>query len=330
MDLFLPIQKLADYLTYSIFNLTSKTHLAEAVNFFIYDSIKIFILLLVINYLMAIIRYYIPTEKIRDFLTKRQWWGFDYFLASAFGVITPFCSCSSIPLFIGFLSAGIPLGVTLAFLITSPLVNEASIAIFIGIFGLKITLVYVLAGVFVGMVGGLVLGRMGLEKEIDETLKKVIDSSKNKKINYSLKKKERFYKLLGKFWDEGWDLTKKIFMYVLIGVGLGALIHGFVPMGFFEKYLKNGSFWSVPLATILAVPLYSNAVGVIPIMEALVAKGVPFGTALSFMMATVGLSLPEALILKRAMKTKLLVSFFTIVALGIIIIGWFFNFFLLT
>jgi Predicted permeases len=161
MDPFFPIQKLADYLTYSVFNLAPKTHLSLALNFFIYDSIKIFILLLVINYLMAIIRYYIPTEKIRDFLTKRQWLGFDYFLASAFGVITPFCSCSSIPLFIGFLSAGIPLGVTLAFLITSPLVNEASIAIFIGLFGLKITLMYVLAGVFIGMVGGFVLGKMG-------------------------------------------------------------------------------------------------------------------------------------------------------------------------
>jgi uncharacterized membrane protein YraQ (UPF0718 family) len=330
MDPFLPVQKFADYLTYSVLNLAPKTHWALALNFFIYDSIKIFILLLVINYLMAIIRYYIPTEKIRDFLTKRQWFGFDYFLASAFGVITPFCSCSSIPLFIGFLSAGIPLGVTLAFLITSPLVNEASIAIFIGLFGFKITLMYVLAGVFVGMVGGFVLGKMGLEEEIDEALKKVIKSAKNKKTNYSFEKKERFFSLLKKFWEEGWDLTKKIFVYVLIGVGFGALIHGFVPMGFFEKYLKNGSFWSVPLATILAVPLYSNAVGVIPIMQALVSKGVPFGTALSFMMATVGLSLPEALILKRAMKTKLLISFFTVVTLGIILIGWFFNFFFLT
>jgi len=193
MDPFLPIQKFADYLTYSVFNLAPKTHLSLALNFFIYDSIKIFILLLVINYLMAIIRYYIPTEKIRDFLTKRRWYGFDYFLASAFGVITPFCSCSSIPLFIGFLSAGIPLGVTLAFLITSPLVNEASIAIFIGLFGLKITLMYVLAGVFIGMVGGFVLGKMGLEEEIDEALKKVIKSAKNKKTNYSFEKKESFF-----------------------------------------------------------------------------------------------------------------------------------------
>lgn len=310
MGLFYPIQKLADWLSFSVFHLAPKTHLGEAVNFFIYDSIKILILLLVINYLMAIIRYYLPTEKIRDFLTKRQWYGLDYFLASLFGVITPFCSCSSIPLFIGFLSAGIPLGVTLAFLITSPLVNEASIAIFLGIFGVKITLSYVLAGIVIGMIGGFILGRMGLEEEIDDDLKRIINQSKNNRHSVYNFKKEKLIKLLPRFWQEGFDITKKVFSYVLIGVGLGALIHGYVPMGFFERYLKNGSLWSVPLATILAVPLYSNAVGVIPIMQALVSKGVPFGTALSFMMATVGLSLPEAMILKKAMKTKLLISFF--------------------
>lgn len=326
MDIFYPLQLLADYVTFSLLKLSSKAHLGQALNFFVYDSLKIFLLLLVINYLMAIIRYYLPTEKIRDFLTKRKWYGLDYFLASAFGVITPFCSCSSIPLFIGFLSAGIPLGVTLAFLITSPLVNEASIAIFIGLFGLKITLAYVLSGVLIGMAAGFILGKMGLENEIDESLKKTINSSKNTTINFQIKK-EKLNQLVKKFWQEGWDLTKKIFPYVLIGVGLGALIHGYVPTGFFERYLKNSSFWSVPLAAILAIPLYSNAVGVIPVIQALVTKGVPLGTALSFMMATVGLSLPEALILKRAMKMRLLISFFAIVALGIILIGFFFNFF---
>lgn len=327
MDIFYPIQKFADYLSFSLMRLPVKSHLGRAVNFFIYDSLKIFILLLIINFIMAWIRHFLPTEKIRDFLTKRRWYGLDYFLASAFGVITPFCSCSSIPLFIGFLSAGIPLGVTLSFLITSPLVNEASIAIFIGIFGLKITLLYVLSGVVVGVVSGFVLGKIGLEKEIDESLRKIIENSKNNKATIKIKK-EPWKILLKNFWYEGWSLTKKIFSYVLIGVGLGALIHGFVPVGFFEKYLKNSSWWAVPLATILAIPLYSNAVGVIPIVQALVAKGVPLGTALSFMMATVGLSLPEALILKRAMKIKLLILFFSTVAIGIILIGYFFNYFL--
>ncbi len=327
MDIFQPIQIFADWVVYQLFLLPPKTHLAESLNFFIYDSIKIFLLLVVINYLMAAVRYYLPTEKIRDFLTKRNWYGLDYLLASFFGVITPFCSCSSIPLFVGFLSAGIPLGVTLAFLITSPLVNEASIAIFAGIFGLKITFLYILAGVAVGIVGGFVLNKMKLDEEIDEAIKKVIKQSKDIKKGY-LKLKEEKFKLnilLKRFWKEGWDITKKIFFYVLIGVGIGSVIHGFVPMGFFEKYLANSSLWSVPLAVILAIPLYSNAVGVIPIMQVLVSKGVPFGTALAFMMATVGLSLPEALILKKVMKKKLLISFFAVVTIGIILIGWLFN-----
>lgn len=327
MDIFYPLQLLADYVTFSFFKISSKTHLGQALNFFIYDSLKIFFLLLIINYLMAIIRYYLPTEKIRDFLTKKKWYGLDYFLASAFGVITPFCSCSSIPLFIGFLSAGIPLGVTLSFLITSPLVNEASIAIFIGLFGLKITLAYVLSGVIIGIIGGFILGKMRLESELDESLTKIINKPKAFPKNFQ-QKRENLNQLWKKFWWEGWDLTKKIFPYVLIGVGLGALIHGYVPAGFFENYLKNSNWWTVPLATILAIPLYSNAVGVIPVVQALVTKGIPLGTALSFMMATVGLSLPEALILKRAMKIKLIILFFSTVAMGIILIGYLFNYFL--
>lgn len=325
MDIFQPIQIFADWVVYQLFLLPPKTHLADSLNFFIYDSIKIFILLVVINYFMAAVRYYLPTEKFRDFLTKRKWYGLDYLLASFFGVITPFCSCSSIPLFVGFLSAGIPLGVTLAFLITSPLVNEASIAIFIGIFGIKITAMYILAGVVVGIIGGFVLGKMGLENYIDDSIKNLVQKSKKGSQTKINREKVQLKILLKNFWYEGWDLTKKIFIYVLIGVGLGAIIHGFVPVGFFEKYLANSSLWSVPLAAILAVPLYSNAVGVIPIMQALISKGVPFGTALAFMMATVGLSLPEALILKRAMKTRLLISFFTVVTIGIILIGLLFN-----
>ncbi len=292
-------------------------------SFFIYDTIKIGILLIFVNYLMAIVRHYLPVEKIRDFLTKRKWYGLDYLLASIFGTITPFCSCSSIPLFVGFLSAGIPLGVTLSFLITSPLINEASIAIFISLFGFKITLEYIIAGILIGTIGGFILGKFKLEKYIDESLQKIINKPQ---LNSLEKEKSKpFLKLIPYFWQESFNLTKKIFPYVLLGVGLGAIIHGFIPIDFFEKYLKINSWWGVPVATILAVPLYSNAVAVIPIMEALISKGVPFGTALSFMMATVGLSLPEALILKKAMKTKLLISFFTVVTIGIIIIGYLFN-----
>ncbi len=323
MDIFTPIQLLADIVTYQWLGLLKKSYLGDAVNFFIYDTIKIFLLLLVINYVMAMVRYYLPVEKIRDFLTERKWYGLDYFLASLFGVITPFCSCSSIPLFVGFLSAGVPLGVTLAFLITSPLVNEASIAIFIGIFGLKITLLYIVAGVVIGVLGGTILGRMKLEDSIDDSLKNII--ARKHVAETKVHSKVPLLILLARFWHEGWELTRSIFLYVVVGVGIGAFIHGYLPVGFFETYLRNGSWWSVPLATILAVPLYSNAVGVIPVVQALVAKGVPFGTALAFMMATVGLSLPEALILKKAMKPKLLVAFFSVVTIGIVLIGYVFN-----
>jgi uncharacterized protein len=323
MDLFHPVQILANKITLNFLGLESDSYLNNALNFFIYDVVKIGILLILINFLMAIIRYYLPVEKIKDFLTKRKWYGFDYFLASFFGSITPFCSCSSIPLFVGFLSAGIPLGVTLSFLITSPLINQASIAIFIGLFGFKITLQYIIAGILIGTIGGFVLGKMKLENYIDESLKKIINKPQKKSLE---EKNKPFSSLTPFFWQEGIALTKKIFPYVLLGVGIGAVVHGYIPIDFFEKYLKIDSWWAVPVATILAVPLYSNAVAVIPIMEVLISKGVPFGTALAFMMATVGLSLPEALILKKAMKLKLLASFFSVVTIGIIIIGYLFNY----
>jgi uncharacterized membrane protein YraQ (UPF0718 family) len=276
MDIFYPIEWFTDRLVYDWLQLPISNHWAGALNFFVYDSIKIFLLLVIINYLMAVVRTYLPTEKIRDFLTKRKWYGLDYLLASSFGVITPFCSCSSIPLFIGFLSAGIPLGVTMAFLITSPLVNEASILIFAGIFGWKFTELYEVAGLMIGAIGGWVLGKLRLEKYIDDDMKKMIEGVKN---NTAKQKQLKIMvgKMWGVWWEEGWKITKQIMPYVLAGVALGALIHGLVPANFFEIYLKDGGWWSIPLATIMAVPLYSNAVGVIPVMEVLVNKGVPLG-----------------------------------------------------
>jgi len=314
MDIFRPIQIFADTITHN-----------PTLNFFIYDVIKIFFLLLIVGFLMAIIRYYLPIEKIRYFLTQKKLYGLDYFLASMFGVITPFCSCSSIALFVGFLSSGIPLGVTLSFLITSPLVNQAAIGIFIGIFGFKVTMYYIFAGILVGVLGGFILGKMKLEKYIDKAILEIIENSKNtpsfKKENLPLKA------MITLFWKESWGITKKIFPYVLIGVGLGAIIHGYVPADFFSKYL-NTQWYSVPLATIFAVPLYTNAIAIIPIMEVLVSKGIPLGTALAFMMAAIGLSLPEALILRRAMNNKLIIYFFSVVTVGIILIGYLFNYIL--
>jgi len=324
MDMFYPFQFIADWLSYSVFNLSPEAHLGTAVNFFVYDSLKILVLLLVINYFMAIIRHYLPVEKLRDFLASRKWYGADYLLAAIFGTITPFCSCSSIPLFIGFLEAGIPLGVTLSFLITSPLVNQVAVVLFAGLFGWKITILYVAAAILLGVVGGFILGKMKLEKYVADYVWQI--KSQN---NQAVQNKIPFSSLLKLFWQEGWALTIKIMPYVLLGIAVGAAIHGFIPAGFFEKYITAKNLFAVPIATIVAVPMYANAVGVIPIMQSLVEKGIPLGTALAFMMAVVGLSLPEALILKRVMKIKLLLYFFGITTINIIIIGYLFNIFVI-
>ncbi len=323
MDIFYPLQIVADWLTFEVFQLSAHSHAGESVNFFIYDSLKIVLLLLIINYFMAIIRHYLPIEKLRDFLASRKWYGADHLLASLFGTITPFCSCSSIPLFVGFLEAGIPLGVTFSFLITSPLVNEAAVVLFVGLFGWKITFWYVFAGVMLGVIGGFILGKLRLEKYVADYVWKI----KGQKYQEVRNKKESISVLMKEFWKEGWQITKKILPYVLAGVALGALIHGFVPTGFLEKYITKDNLFAIPIAVILAVPMYANATSVIPIMQALVEKGIPLGTALAFMMAVVGLSLPEALILKKVMKIQLLVYFFTITAISIMLIGYAFNLF---
>jgi len=320
MDIFYPVKIFADWLVFGVFNIESGSRLGTAANFFVYDSLKIIILLLAVNYLMAIIRYYLPVEKLRDFLASRRWYGADYFFASIFGTITPFCSCSSIPLFVGFIAAGIPLGVTLAFLITSPLVNQAAVVLFAGLFGWKITFFYVVSAVALGVCGGFILGKLKLGKYVADYVGQ-IKSEKSKNLN----KKKDFFALAKLFWSEGWDLTKKITPYVLLGIGVGSLIHGYVPAGFFEDHIKADNLLSVPIAALAAVPMYANAVGVIPIMQSLVEKGIPLGTAMAFMMAAVGLSLPEAMILKRVMKTRLLVYFFGITTINIIIIGYLFN-----
>ncbi|NCU30541.1 permease [Candidatus Saccharibacteria bacterium] len=324
MDIFAPLQWLADWLIYSAFSIQSGTQLADSVNFFIYDSLKILLLLIFINYIMAIARHYLPVEKIRAFLTSRKWYGADYLLAATFGAITPFCSCSSIPFFVGFLGAGIPIGVTFSFLITSPLVNEAAVILLAGLFGWKLTLTYVVSGMAIGVIGGTVLSRVNVQKHIN---KDILDLSKNVNLGNepAIQKFNRGLWLT--WWREAYEFTKKLMPYILIGVGLGAVIHGFVPQNFFEATLGSNAWWTVPVAVIVAAPLYSNAVGVVPIVQAFVAKGVAIGTSFAFMMATVGLSLPEALILKKVMSLKLLVAYFGVVTLGIIVIGYLLNIF---
>lgn len=323
MDIFYPIQLLSDTVTSNLFGLAKESYLGSAVNFFIYDAIKIGILLVFINYLMAVTRYYFPTEKVRDLLTKKRWFGLDYLMAALLGVVTPFCSCSSIPLFIGFLSAGIPLGVTFAFLIASPLVNESSLILFPALFGLKTTIIYNVVGIVVAVVGGIIIQKLHMEKYVNEKLLRFKSKSDIEIENGS--EKIKFKKLLIYWWNDGIKITKNIFPYVVMGVAIGAVIHGFVPQTLIEKYLAIKQWWVVPVATLLGVPLYANSVSVIPIVQALIGKGIPLGTALAFMTATVTLSIPEALILKKAMSWQLLATFFGITTIGIMLMGYLFN-----
>ena len=320
-------QNFADWLVYDIFGLSSSTALGTAVNFFFYDSIKIIILLFFISILMGIINAYFPIERLRNYLITHKMYGLQYLLASLFGAITPFCSCSSIPLFIGFVKSGIPLGVTFAFLITSPLVNEVAVAIFLGSFGVKITLVYVLSGILLGVIGGFVLGRMKLHPYLSDWVKQIQANSSAQADDWE-KEHTTFLKRLPVIVRDATQIVRGVLVYILIGIGIGAFMHGFVPEGFFEEYLSKDNWLAVPLSVILAVPMYANAAGIVPIIEVFVAKGIPIGTAIAFMMGVVGLSLPEATLLKKVMSWRLIGIFFGTVAFFIILSGYLFNYIL--
>lgn len=317
------IQQFADWLIYDTIGIAAHSKLGEALNFFVYDSLKILFLLFLITFLMGIVNAYFPIERIRNFLSRNQLYGGEYLLASSFGALTPFCSCSSVPLFIGFVKGGIPLGVTFAFLITSPLVNEVAIAMFIGMFGWKSTVIYIISGILLGVVGGMVLGRMRLEPLLSEWVQNLLKQAQREEELEEEKKS--LWDRLPEVAREAFGIVKSVFWYVIIGIGIGALMHGFVPTGFFERYISKENPLAVPLAVLMGVPLYSNAAGVLPIVQVLVQKGIPIGTAIAFMMAVVGLSLPEATLLKKVMSVRLIAIFFGVVALCIIISGYVFN-----
>ncbi|RHP65615.1 permease [Bacteroides sp. OF04-15BH] len=321
------IQNFADWLVYDIFGLSPATAWGTAVNFFFYDSIKIIILLFFISILMGIINAYFPIERLRNYLMTHKMYGLQYLLASVFGAITPFCSCSSIPLFIGFVKGGIPLGVTFAFLITSPLVNEVAVAMFLGSFGLKITLIYVLSGILMGVIGGVVLGRMKLHPYLSDWVKQIQANSSAQADSWE-KEHTTFLKRLPAIVHDATQIVRGVLVYILIGIGIGAFMHGFVPEGFFQEYLSKDNWLAVPLSVILAVPMYANAAGIVPVIEVFVAKGIPVGTAIAFMMGVVGLSLPEATLLKKVMTWRLIGIFFGTVAFFIILSGYLFNYIL--
>lgn len=316
VDSFFLVQTFADAATYAILK-TNEGSAASALNFFIYDTIKIIMLLFLMITFIGILRTYLSQNKIKSLLGGKNK-GFAYIMAAVFGAISPFCSCSSIPIFISFLEIGIPLGITFAFLITSPLINEYIVIVMLGSFGWKITAAYILSGMLIGIVSGIILSRMKLEKYLVEDM--VRTDSKEEEKEYTLFKERIDFGL-----SEATSIVKKVGKWVVIGVGIGAFIHGFIPEDTIQNIIAKGGIFAVPIATVLGVPIYANCASVVPIALALFAKGVPLGTALSFMMATAALSLPEAVILRRAMRLQLILIFFSIVALSIIITGYVFN-----
>ena len=308
-----------DYLTINILGLSGRVN--DTINFFIYDTIKIWFLLIIIIFAVSYLRTHFNTEYVRAHLQgKSEFYG--NVLAALFGIITPFCSCSAIPLFLGFVQARIPLGVTFSFLISSPMNNEIAIALLFGLFGWKITAVYIGFGLFVAIFGGYIIGRLNMEKYILIPVKPLEGELDKVKIKMTFKQRVK------ESWQYTWDIFKKIWLYVLIGVGIGAFIHGYVPSDLIVKYAGKDNPFAVLVAVLAGIPMYSNAAGVMPLVQVLTAKGMALGTALSFMMAITALSLPEAMILKKILHIKLIAIFFGIVGLGIIGVGYLFNFIL--
>ncbi len=314
----------AHWLVYDLFGMQVGNHLAQALDFFIYDSIKILILLFVVIFFMGIVNSYFPIDKVKNYLSRNKLYGLEYLMASLFGVVTPFCSCSSVPLFIGFVRGGIPLGVTFSFLITSPLVNEVAIGLFVGLFGIKTTIIYVVSGVLLGTVSGVILQKLKLESFLTPWVKEVLADAQREQ-NRFIEEKQSFKQRLPIIWNEVLKILKGVVPYVIVGIAIGGLMHGYIPEGFFEQYMNKENLFAVPMATILAVPMYSNASGILPVVQVLVAKGIPLGTAIAFMMGVVGLSLPEAMLLKKVMTLKLIGIFFGVVMLCIMLSGYLFN-----
>ena len=318
MNIFYPVKLLADWFTYSFLFIPSNTLLAKAINFFIYDTIKILILLTVIIFVVSIIRSYLPPEKIRAILSRKNKYSGNI-IASLLGIITPFCSCSAIPLFLGFIQAGVPLGTTFSFLVASPMINEVALILLLGMFGWKIALMYIISGLIISIISGIIIGEMKVENLVEPFVyqNKIDINTKFKTITI----KERISYVT----DYTFSILNKVWVYILIGIGIGAWIHGYVPADFLAQYASADRWYAVPLAVVIGIPLYSNAAGIIPLVSVLTEKGVAMGTTLAFMMSVTALSLPEFMILKKVMKIKLILIFASIVGLGIIFTGYLFN-----
>jgi len=313
------LEDFAGWVVYDNLRMSQGEPLAEALNFFIYDTLKIFILLLAITFVVGVIRTFITPQKIRDFLAHRKY-GTGNALAALMGIPTPFCTCSVIPLFIGFIQGGVPLGITFSFLVASPVINEVAAIMLLGLVGWQITALYIGVGFVIAVLAGYVLGELGLEDQIEDFVYKA--KSGNASNNGEMAWKER----ISIAWEESRAITWQVAPYIIIGIALGGLIHGYVPEDFFLQYAGPNNPFAVPVAVLIGIPLYSNAAGSIPIVQALMAKGMGVGTALVLMMSITGLSFPQLLILRKVVKTKLLAMLVAILAVSFIITGYLFNF----
>ena len=311
------LQLFADWVTYSILGLVQGSPLASSVNFFIYDSIKVTLLLAVIVFGVAIVRTYITPQKVKKWVGGRTE-GVGNVVAALLGIPTPFCSCSAVPLFIGFVESGVPLGITFSFLIASPLINEVAAAMLFAMFGWQIALIYIVSGLIIAIIAGIIIGRLHLESEVEEFVYKVKLHNLAEKV-MTWKDRLTFTK------NESRDITLKVLPYILIGIAIGAVIHGYAPADFLANIAGPDNPLAVPIAVLIGIPLYSNAAGMIPIMQVLTAKGMAMGTALAFMMAVIGLSLPEMIILRKVIKLKLILIFAGIMFVAITLTGYLFN-----
>lgn len=315
---------LADWLVFTLLGLSPDSKFGDAFHFFIEDTTKIFFLLVIMIYVIAMLRASLNIEKVRDFLAaKNKFLG--YFMGAVFGAITPFCSCSSIPVFLGFTSGGVPVGITMAFLLTSPLINEVAVLLLLSLVGWEITLIYVLVGLAVGIAGGMFLDLIHAERFLQPFALKAYQSASPitapsvSVTPLTTKERHAFAK------QELLDILHRVWKWIFIGVGLGAALHGFVPVEWVEMNMGSGQWWSVPIAVLLGIPLYSNATGVIPVMESLIMKGMPIGTTLAFCMSTVAASFPELILLKQVMTWKLLAIILALLLVSFTVVGWSLN-----
>lgn len=304
----------------SVFGLTRKTHFGEAIHFFLYDTPKVLLLLTGIVFVMGIVQTFFAPERTRALLSGKRT-GIGNILAASLGIVTPFCSCSAVPLFIGFLSAGVPLGVTFSFLISAPMVNEVALVLLFGMFGWKVAALYLVLGLAVAIFSGLIIGQLGMEKYLEDWVQKILNGQAAAFSGDELNWVDRFE--AGR--NHVREIVGKVWPYVIAGIALGAGIHGYVPEDFMASFMGKDVWWAVPAAVILGVPMYTNAAGIIPIVEALIGKGAALGTVLAFMMSVIALSAPEMIILRKALKPRLIATFAGVVATGILLVGYVFN-----